>query len=90
MEREVEVLKQELEKQKFNTEAEMLLSKKTESYNKLKEFYEKLRSDHIELIRKVLRKFFLFYLIYNLKINRNQTVTNNWFHQIRQSRSWNL
>ena len=48
------MLKLELEKQKVNnTDAETQVAKVTEKFVKMKEFYNKLRSEHIELIRTV-------------------------------------
>jgi len=52
MENEIELLKLELEKQKGN-DAETQVAKVTEKFTKMKEFYNKLRSEHIELIRTV-------------------------------------
>lgn len=57
MEREIEGLKLELEKQKVNqvsnesTDAQV--ANVTEKFTKMKDFYNKLRSEHIELIRTV-------------------------------------
>lgn len=53
MEREIEGLKLELEKQKENNDSETQVAKVTEKFTKMKEFYNKLRSEHIELIRTV-------------------------------------
>lgn len=47
MEREIEVLKLETEKQKASSDAEERMIK----FAKMKEFYQKLRGEHIELIR---------------------------------------
>ncbi|KAH9389798.1 histidine permease [Tyrophagus putrescentiae] len=54
MEREIEGLKQELEKQKVSqvsNETEGQVAIVTEKFTKMKDFYNKLRSEHIELIR---------------------------------------
>lgn len=57
MEREIEGLKLELEKQKVSqvssesTDAQV--ANVTEKFTKMKDFYNKLRSEHIELIRTV-------------------------------------
>ncbi len=61
MEREIEGLKQELEKQKVSqvsNETEGQVAIVTEKFTKMKDFYNKLRSEHIELIRTV--SFYMF------------------------------
>lgn len=56
MEREIEVLKLETEKQKASSDAEERMIK----FAKMKEFYQKLRGEHIELIRMVSLVIFYF------------------------------
>lgn len=53
MEREIDVLKQQLEKQKSSEESNAQFAYISEKFEKMKEFYNKLRSEHIELIRNV-------------------------------------
>ena len=52
MEKESELLKQ-AHQQQANNDAETQVAKVTEKFAKMKEFYNKLRSEHIELIRTV-------------------------------------
>lgn len=56
LEREIELLKLDLEKQNANN-ADEQTSKYEERLNKMKEIYAKFRAEHIELLKMVLILF---------------------------------
>lgn len=54
---EAQRMEKEIEFLKSTSQAENQNAKMMEKYNKLKDFYEKLRTEHLELIRKVSFNF---------------------------------
>ncbi len=61
MEKEIELLKLELERQKSSSDAQSEIAKVTDKFIKMKDIYNKLRAEHIELLRNV--SLISFYLI---------------------------
>ncbi len=53
MEKEIELLKLELERQKSTCDAQSEITKVTDKFTKMKDIYNKLRAEHIELLRNV-------------------------------------
>jgi hypothetical protein len=53
MEKEIELLKLELERQKSSCDAQSEITKVTDKFIKMKDIYNKLRAEHIELLRNV-------------------------------------